>query len=205
MTRSGSMRTLRGFETFITQTGPMARHVEDLWLGLQVLTDTSDGNVPSDIVPVPLPNPAAVSIDKLKIAAWSDDGVFPPSSAVSRAVREAAAMLRQSGAEVVELDAAEVQRHFSASEAFDLYCALIGADGGADARRMSRGSRLDPRVARLLWIARLAAAPARDGRRRLTAHRPAVDGPHRQPCPVRALPTLIGSSSSEKINSRRKC
>ena len=28
----GSTRTLRGFETFVTQTGPMSRHVEDLWL-----------------------------------------------------------------------------------------------------------------------------------------------------------------------------
>jgi fatty acid amide hydrolase len=111
--------------------------------------------VASDVVPAPLPDPAAVKIDKLRIAAWTDDGVFPPSPAVVRAVREAAAMLRQSGAEVIELDAAEVERHFCASEGFDLYCALIGADGGADARRLSAGSTLDPRVARLLWIAGL--------------------------------------------------
>src|SRR5262245_56776523 len=86
MPRSGSARTLRGFEAFITQTGPMARHVEDLWLALQVLTDQSDGYVASDIVPAPIGNPAAVPIDKLKIAAWTDDGVFPPSSAIVRAV-----------------------------------------------------------------------------------------------------------------------
>jgi fatty acid amide hydrolase len=40
MSRSGSARTLRGFETFITQTGPMSRLVEELWLGLQVLTES---------------------------------------------------------------------------------------------------------------------------------------------------------------------
>jgi fatty acid amide hydrolase len=156
MTRSGSARTLRGFETFVTQAGPMARHVEDLWLGLQALTDSSDGFVASDVVPAPLPNPAAVDVSRLKIAAWTDDGVFPPSPAVVRAVREAAAYLRQSGAEVIELDAAEVSRQFNASEAFDLYCSLIGADGGADARRLARGSDVDPRVARLLWIAGLS-------------------------------------------------
>ena len=83
----GSARTLRGFETFITQAGPMARYVEDLWLGLQALTDPSDGFVACDVLPAPLPNPAAVAVDKLKIAAWTDDGVFPPSPAVVRAVR----------------------------------------------------------------------------------------------------------------------
>lgn len=155
MTRSGSSRTLRGFETFITQTGPMARHVEDLWLSLQALTDASDGFVASDVVPAALPNPADVDVSKLKIAAWTNDGVFPPSPAVVRAVREAAAHLLQCGAEVIELEPAEVEQQFRTSEAFDLYCSLIGADGGADARRLSRGSKLDPRVARLLWIAGL--------------------------------------------------
>ncbi|MBW8885194.1 MAG: amidase, partial [Planctomycetia bacterium] len=156
MARSGSARTLRGFEAFITQTGPMARHVDDLWLGLQMLTDASDGFVASDVVPASLPNPAAVDISKLKIVAWTDDGVFPPSPAVVRAVREAAAHLRQCGAELIELDAAEVERDFGANEAFDLYCSLVGADGGADARRLARDSTLDPRVARLLWIAGLS-------------------------------------------------
>lgn len=158
MSRSGSARTLRGFETFITQTGPISRHVEDLWLTLQVLTDQSDGYVAGDIVPAPLGNPAAVAIEKLKIVAWADDGVFPPSPAVARAVREAAGALRASGAEVIELDTAEVERQFGANEGFDLYCSLIGSDGGADARRLSSGSTLDQRVARLLWVAGLPRA-----------------------------------------------
>lgn len=158
MSRTGSARTLRGFETFITQTGPMSRHVEDLWLALQVLTDSSDGYVSGDIVPAPLANPAAVQLDKLKIAAWADDGVFPPSAGVARAVREAASALRACGAEVVELDHTEVERQFSPNEAFDLYCSLIGSDGGADARRISQGSKLDRRVNRLLWVAGLPRA-----------------------------------------------
>jgi fatty acid amide hydrolase len=82
MPRSGAARTLRGFEAFMTQSGPMARHVEDLQLALQVLTDQSDGYVAGDVVPLPLGNPAAVQIEKLKIAAWTHDGVFPPSPAV---------------------------------------------------------------------------------------------------------------------------
>lgn len=155
MPRSGSARTLRGFETFITQTGPMSRHVEDLWLGLQVLTDQSDGYVAGDVVPMPIKHPAEVQINKLKIVAWTNDGVFSPSSGIVRAVKEAIAALRTCGAEVIEFDAAEVDRQFRTNEAFDLYCSLVGADGGADARRLSRGSKLDHRVHRLLWIAGL--------------------------------------------------
>jgi fatty acid amide hydrolase len=152
--RGGAARTLHGFETFVTQAGPMARHVEDLWLALQVLTDNSDGYIAGDCLPAPLGDPAAVNIDKLKIVAWTDDGLFQPSPAIARAVREASAVLKNHGAEIVELSAAEVEQHFHASEAFDLYCSLVGADGGIDARRLARGSRLDPRVARLMNIAR---------------------------------------------------
>jgi fatty acid amide hydrolase len=151
--RVGAMRTLRGFEAFVTQSGPMARHVEDLWLALQVLADNSDGYVAGDVTPGQLRDPATVAIDKLRIAAWTHDGVFPPSLAVQRAVREAVAALRDRGAEVIELDAADVQKILHSGEAFDLYCGLVGADGGADARRLLRGSKLDPRVRRLIWIA----------------------------------------------------
>jgi fatty acid amide hydrolase len=154
--RGGTMRTLLGFEAFLTQSGPMARHVEDLWLALQILTDNSaDGYVAGDVTPGSIADPKNVQIEKLKIAAWTDDGVFAPSPAIVRAVREAAEALRERGAEIIEFDASEVDRQFSASEAFDLYCSLVGADGGAGARRIARGSTLDPRVARLMWIAGL--------------------------------------------------
>ena len=57
-------------------------------------TATSRG----DVVPCKLPDPAAVQINKLKIAVLPDDGVFPPSAAIQRAVREAAAALREHAA-----------------------------------------------------------------------------------------------------------
>ena len=73
--------------------------------GLQVLTDHSDGYVAGDVVPAPLGNPATCGSSKLKIAGWTDDGVFPPSPAVVRAVREAVGRsLRDHGAEVIELE-----------------------------------------------------------------------------------------------------
>ena len=66
--RGGSMRTLRGFEAIVTQPGPMARHVEDLSLGLGVLADTSDGEVAGDVAPGKIGDPRNVSIAGLRIA-----------------------------------------------------------------------------------------------------------------------------------------
>jgi Asp-tRNA(Asn)/Glu-tRNA(Gln) amidotransferase A subunit family amidase len=98
-------------------------------------------------------DPGAVRIDKLKIGMLTDDGVFPASAAIQRAVREAGAALRERGAEVVELEAAQFAAPKSLDELFDLYCRLISADGAADWRRYTRGSTVDWRVWRMTTLA----------------------------------------------------
>lgn len=153
--RVGTTGTFHGLESIVTQAGPFARHVEDLWLALQVLTDDRDGYVASDVTPAPLRDPAAVRVDRLKIACWTDDGVFPAAASVQRAVREAADALRQQGASVIEMDPIAFSQPHSLNDMFDIYCGLIGADGAADARRLTRGSQVDWRVGRLMWLAGL--------------------------------------------------
>jgi fatty acid amide hydrolase len=153
--RTGAVSTLRGFDAITTQPGPIARHVEDLWLALRVLSDDRDGHVTGDAVPGALPDPAAVDVSKLRIAVLTDDRIFAASAGIQRAVREAAAALAGRGATIVEFHPADGERLFATGELFEIYCGLIGADGGADARRLILGSPLDWRVARLLWIARL--------------------------------------------------
>lgn len=153
--RGGATVALRGFEAFVTQPGPLARHVEDLHLALQVLADESDGYVAGDVVPQKLPDPGAVRIDQLKIATLVDDGVFPASQAIQRAVREAAAALRERGAEIVELEPSQLAAPLPLNELFDLYCGLIGSDGAADCRRFLRGSTVDWRVWRMTTMASL--------------------------------------------------
>ena len=154
--RGGAARTLRGFEAVVTQAGPLSRYVEDLWLALRVLVDEHDAVTNTSVVPARLGDPAKVDVSKLTIAAWSDDGFFPPSMAVARAVKQATAALGAVGANVLELNVTEVAEIFSPEEAFEIYCGLVGADGGADARRLANGSSLDPRVKRLMWIAGLS-------------------------------------------------
>jgi fatty acid amide hydrolase len=152
--RAGAVQTQRGLEAMVTQAGPISRHVEDLWLTLKVLADSSDGYVGGDVAPGPLPDPAAIDVSRLRIAMMTDDGVLAASAALQRAVREAADALAARGATIVPFEE-NGQRLFSTAESFDIYCGLVGADGGADARRLAKGSKLDWRVGRLLWIAGL--------------------------------------------------
>jgi fatty acid amide hydrolase len=153
--RSGSMRTLRGFEAIVTQPGPMARHVEDLFLGLGVLADASDGEVAGDVAPGKIGDPKAVKFAGLRIAMWTSDGLLTPSPAIQRAVRAAADALRERGAIVDELSPAEVEEALHVQDVFDTYCGLLTADGGMGARRLTRGSQLDWRVVRMRWLAGL--------------------------------------------------
>jgi fatty acid amide hydrolase len=153
--RGGVVVTITGFEGFVTQPGPLARHVEDLQLAMGVLADYSDGHVAGDVAPCRMGDPSAVRIDQLKIATLVDDGVFAPSTAIQRAVRDAGAALRKRGAEVVELSAAQVAAPQSLNELFDLYCTMISADGAADWRRFTRGSTVDWRVWRMTTLAGL--------------------------------------------------
>lgn len=161
LTRKGTRHTLHGFEAIVTQPGPMARRVDDLWLMLQVLADNSHSDDSADVAPMELGDPSQVDVAGLRVAVWTDDGVFPPSVAVQRAVRDAATALAARGAEVVEVNPAELCAPFSMDEMFATYCSLIGSDGGAGARRLVADSQLDWRVARLIWLAGLG--PVRRG------------------------------------------
>jgi fatty acid amide hydrolase len=136
-------------EAIRPQPGPLARHVDDLFLALKVLTRVEAQEIDSQIAPVPLGDPAEIEIANLRIGFWTDDGQFPASPALRRAVLEAAAGLRQLGAHVEEYRPPEMH------EALRLYFGLMSADGGADAARLLGASPRDWRVKRLIASARL--------------------------------------------------
>jgi fatty acid amide hydrolase len=130
----------------IGQPGPMARRVEDLALALRVLIGNPLERPQIDVAPAPLLDPAEVPIDRLRIAFWTDDGFFPASPAIQRAVREAADILRRRGAIVEEY------RPDFIGEVIEVYSGLMSADGAADSRELTRGSSIDWRLSRLLTI-----------------------------------------------------
>jgi len=97
---------------------------------------------------MPLGDPAAVDVGKLRVAFYTDDGTFTPAPAVRRAVREAVASLEARGA---------VAREWSppdAGYARDLFFGLLTADGFAGCRRMLGRDRRDSRIAKIELAAR---------------------------------------------------
>lgn len=149
LTNQGTTGAFRGLLVMVTQAGPLARTMDDCELVLKLLA--SDMNA-FDIAPVLLSDPNDVQISGMRIAAWEDDGYFPASAPARRAVREAAQALQARGANIVWMKPPRLV------EMIELYYAIVGSDGGIDARRMVRGSKVDHRVARMLWMAGLSPA-----------------------------------------------
>ncbi|MBF6591210.1 MAG: hypothetical protein IVW57_11885, partial [Ktedonobacterales bacterium] len=125
--------------------GPMARTVDDLILGLEVI---NGGRNPSVEPPMPLGDPAMVEVAPLRVAYYTDDGTFSVSPGVRRAVVEAAGMLAGRGARVTEWRPPEV------GHALDLWLGLLVADGARHPARLLRGGKKDPRIASNIALAR---------------------------------------------------
>jgi amidase len=90
-----------GFEGVIesfTQLGPMARRVDDLALLLAVIAGP-DGVDPHS-VPIVLGDPAQVAVDRLRVVAFTDNGIVTPTPETMAAVEVAAAALAATGATV---------------------------------------------------------------------------------------------------------
>ncbi|MFQ5433680.1 MAG: amidase family protein, partial [Anaerolineae bacterium] len=132
-----------GQETVIPQPGPIARTVADLQLAMAVFAETSLATTPDMVPPVPWPDPAKVDVAGLRIGYYTDNGYFPASPALRRAVREAAESLQALGASVAPFaspDAAEATRIFLGSAT---------AGGGKDYHRLLGDEKPIPQVAGL--------------------------------------------------------
>jgi amidase len=126
--RTGHFPPMGGLLDSIWQIGPLARRVEDLALAYPLLCG-NDWRDPT-VVPAPLGDHAAVDLKSLRVAFHADNGVVAPEDDVAQAARDAALMLKEAGAEVVEA------RPPIPSNAYDLLLGLYGADGGALLRMM---------------------------------------------------------------------
>ena len=126
-----------GQQAIPSQLAPMARHVSDVELMLQLL------NPPW----FRLEASSSVDIARLRVGVYEHDGLFAASPGVRRAVREAAESLKAAGATVVPFGIPEP------AEAQALFFALLSADGGAGMKRLLAGSRVDMRVTQQLFVA----------------------------------------------------
>lgn len=110
------------------QLGPLTRSVGDAWIILKIISgpDWKD----AAIIPAPMGDPASVSIRKLKIAYYTDNGVVTPTKETISMVESAANALEATGAEVT------MDYHGGFSEMTQIRSKLMGADGGAGFQRL---------------------------------------------------------------------
>ncbi|MFW9982927.1 MAG: amidase family protein, partial [Candidatus Thorarchaeota archaeon] len=89
----------------------------------------------ADLVPpVPWPDPDKIDVEGLIVGKYTDDGIFPVSPAIQRAVEETAVVLKDSGAIVMPFDPPDVK------EAFLLYFAINAAGANESIPRTLAGS-----------------------------------------------------------------
>jgi amidase len=112
----------------LTQLGPLARSVEDLGLILPIIAGV-DWCDPA-IVPMPLGDPQAVSLQGLRVALYTDNGILAATADTVAAVQGAATALTEAGARVHD-DRPPLLEQVEA-----VYNALSDADGRAWVRRL---------------------------------------------------------------------
>lgn len=138
-----------GFNEIALDPGPMARHVADLILAMNVLAAPGLDRVDARIPPVPWPDPSAVDIAGLRIAMFDNDGFWSASPALRRATQEAAAALRLRGAVVDRITPPEPEM------AAKVYFSFMMADGFAWAAPQLKGNPLDGRIKMARQIAKI--------------------------------------------------
>ncbi len=122
--RTGHCPPPGGLVNELTQIGPIARTVDDLALLFELITGP-DGVDPY-IAPVPLGDPAAVDVTRLRGAYFLDNGLFSPDAEVAAATRQVVERLRQAGAVLAEALPDGIE------ETLDLIAPLMrGWDGGS--------------------------------------------------------------------------
>ena len=113
--RTGHVPGYGGLFDSWQQLGPLARRVEDVYLLLSLIIgeDFQD----AFCYDVPLGDPAAVKPEGLKVAFYTDNGVFTPTPETQKLVREAADQLKAAGADVREDIHPNYKAHYEVSNA----------------------------------------------------------------------------------------
>jgi len=132
--RTGHFPPSGGWIEALWQIGPMARHVEDLDLMMQLLSGADQ--IDASVVDMPFVPLEPAKLPDLRIAYYTDNGMAAPDASVASAVRAAANVL-----------AAREDRPCCLEGAYDLEMKLLGADGGDALRAYLAGlgsTRLHP-------------------------------------------------------------
>ncbi len=133
-----------GQEAVIPQPGPIARSVRDLSLAMEVMTQTSMSYTIDLVPPVPWRDPENVNVDELNIGFYDDNGFFPASPALRRAVRESVKAVESMGANVLPITPPDPK------EAIRIFMGAVSAGGTDDFKRLLGNEKPIPQIAPML-------------------------------------------------------
>jgi fatty acid amide hydrolase len=108
---------------------------------MDVLASTSLKATFDLVPPVPWPDPAEVQIEGMRFGFYTDNGYFPASPALRRAVKDAGDALRERGAAVEPFTPPDV------AEAIRIFLGAVSAGGGKDYKRLLGDEKPIPHVA----------------------------------------------------------
>jgi amidase len=146
--RTGHVPPAGGWIESLWQIGPMARHVLDLSAMMRILAGP-DGE---DRTALPVPHEDAPTIEGLRVAFFTDNGILAADAATVETVRNAARSLERAGAIVEECRPPGIER------SYDLEMRFLGPDGGDGLRAFLQSigsSRTHPLLEG--WLSKLGA------------------------------------------------
>jgi amidase len=117
------------FDSF-QETGPLARRVEDIALLMPVLAGPD--NWDAAMAPVPLGDPAAVQIGKLRVAFYTSNGIMDPTAEMQALVNQCVGYFTKAGCKVKEDRPPKMAELATVRQKFN------GADGREHIRRLLR-------------------------------------------------------------------
>ncbi|MFO0553992.1 MAG: amidase [Polyangiaceae bacterium] len=147
----GSNGALIGQEGIRSQSGPMARSVEDLILFFEAMDPRWMAEDDPLVSPAAPRSVRDVDVRGLRVGVYVDDGLVHPSIAVGRAIFEAKAALERAGLQTTTFSPPAMR------DAMALYFGLMSADGGETAFGQLEGSAIEPTLAPLKRIGSLPA------------------------------------------------
>jgi fatty acid amide hydrolase len=146
----GSIGLLAGQELVRSQIGPMARCVDDVALLYRSIDTPLHAAFDPECPPLSMSDPAGVDPKKLRIGVYENDGYVTPCATSQRAVREAAEILAEAGATIVEFTPPRASEHYL------VMAAGISADG---MEVMSAALGKDPVIKPVALNRRLGSTP----------------------------------------------
>jgi len=132
-----------GQQAITSQMGLLAREVTDLAAALQIIAASTHS---ADRHCEPLGDYRSVKLSGLRIGCFTDDGTFPVSACVRRAVSQATQILERAGATIVPWQPLQVPR------AFELCMGIFTADGGDLLAGLLGKDMRDPRIKQLMFL-----------------------------------------------------